>query len=164
MKKLSELVAGFLSKCGCPFKQDVLIEVDDEDRFLMVDSICPLKVPKRKMPSVTELIARINLGLKLGKLNIDMQDGEITFRTGKKLDQENIDDETLEFVIFGNTVMLDSFLPAISSVLFTNVSPQEASTKLDEEVDNFDENENHRSEDFPFNGQFGGSSFFFSRN
>lgn len=151
MKQLSKLVKDFLDYMGLRHEQinhgkdfkigfrgdnggfSALITVNDGDRIVNVCTLCPINVPKTKLLAVAELIARINCGLALGNLDIDLGDGLILFRTGIKVGHINLDHETLLVLICGNLWMMDRYFPAIASVAYGNSTPEEAVAALEDE-------------------------------
>lgn len=149
MKKISTLVRDFLEETGRDFEQtddkehfkicfggdngsySILVTIDDKDRLLIPRTMCPINVPKAKLPAVAELIARKNCSLSLGNFDIDMDDGLIFFRTGMKVGQIDLDHETLYVLVRGNPFIMDDFLPAIASVAYGNATAEEAITALE---------------------------------
>jgi len=151
MKKLSKLVKDFLDDMGLRPEQtddekdfkigfrgdngdfSVLITVDDAARRIVVHTACPINVPKERLQAATELVIRRNCNLGLGSFDIDMDDGFTVFRTGMKIGRIDLDSETLLALICGNFWMMDNFLPAIASVVYGNMAPQEAMAMLEDE-------------------------------
>jgi len=149
MKNLTELVMGYLEKAGFLFERidgeqtfemdfsgdnadfRVLVSVDDEKRVLTALTLCPINVPKPKLPATAELVARINCNLSLGSFNIDMDDGLIFFRTGVSVGHMDLDNETLHVLVYGNFLMMDNHFPAIASVAYGEVPPKKAIQLLD---------------------------------
>lgn len=151
MKQLSELVKDFLDGMGLRHERSddeknfkigftgdnghfsAMITVDDVGRRIVVDTMCPINVPKTRLLAVAELTARINFGLALGNLDIDLGDGLILFRTGIKVGRINLDHETLFALICGNLWTMDRYFPAIASVAYGNSTPERAIASLADE-------------------------------
>jgi len=151
MKQLSKLIKDFLDDMGLRHERSddqkdfkigftgdnghfsAMITVDNVGRRIVVDTMCPINVPKTRLLAVTELTARINFGLALGNLDIDLGDGLILFRTGIKVGRINLDHETLFALICGNLWMMDRYAPAIASVAYGDITPQKAMAMLEDE-------------------------------
>lgn len=141
-------VSNFLKCEGIPFEQPdgepmvktgfrgdngyfvIFITADDEDRLLEAFTMCPLNVPKAKLAAVTELIARINCRLRVGNFDIDLTDGEVGFRVGIRVGDTILDRDMLGGTIFGSSLAMDRFFPAIASVVYGNVSTEKAIAAL----------------------------------
>ena len=57
----------------------VVIQINDDS--IIAYAIAPINVPEEKRQAACEFIARANYGLKVGTLEMDMNDGEIRNRT-----------------------------------------------------------------------------------
>jgi len=105
---------------------------DDAGRFVLV-SLIPFMASEQRRSACAELMARINFRLGLGHFDIDFKDGELRFITTVPLAGEAaLAEEVIEHVIRGHHTLVDSFIPAISAVLFTGMTPEKALT-LDEQ-------------------------------
>ena len=184
MKKISDMVKDFLEETGCPFEQtddktdfkigfggdngnfSTLVTVSDGKRMLEVYTLCPINVPKPKLPATAELVARINCNLSLGSFNIDMDDGQITFRTGVSVGHMDLDNETLHVLVYGNFLMMDNHFPAIASVAYGEVPPKKAIQFLQDAKDECTQEREDDSveEESPSHKRFNGHMGFFSDN
>ncbi len=64
---------GKLSSCR------ILVVVDDRD--IQCFTTCPIKATEDVRPQVAEFITRANFGLKIGKFELDYNDGEVRYQT-----------------------------------------------------------------------------------
>ena len=131
--------------------------VDDSRRLLEVQSMCPVNAPSNKRSAMAELLARINWTLTLGNFELDMNDGEIRFRTSVKLGQDDMDEEIVDHVVFANFITMDRFFPALTSVLYSNVSPEKALKTMASQEESNDADKKAACHDTqPNNTRFGG--------
>ena len=185
MKTISEKVVAFFKKAGYPFTLidgesslktgfsgdnadfRVLVLVDEEDHLLNVYTLCPISAPKKKLPAIAELIARINCNLSLGNFDIDMDDGMIAFRTGIKVGHTELENETLYILIFGNSLIMDRYFPAIASVVYDgSISPKKVLQSLKDVEDECiqDQEKDSVENDSSSHKKFNGRMRFFSDN
>ncbi|MGB2614895.1 MAG: YbjN domain-containing protein [Phycisphaerae bacterium] len=100
--------------------------VNEKARRVVVITDCPLSVPPEQRTAVTELVARINNDLALGNFDLDMDDGEIQYRTGFMLEGDDVDPGLLRHTVFANWVTTDMYFPAFAAVLYQGAHPKEA--------------------------------------
>jgi len=104
---------------------------DDSGRFVFV-SFVPIKAPEYRRAACAELLCRINARLGLGHFDFDFKDGEIIFRTVVPLPKRGrLSADLIGHVLEGHTVVVDQFIPAISSVLFSGMPPEKALALLE---------------------------------
>jgi hypothetical protein len=185
MKTISEKVVAFFKQASYPFTQidgessfktgfcgdnadfRVLVSVDEEDHLLNVYTLCPINVPKKKLPAIAELIARINCNLSLGNFDIDMDDGMIAFRTGIKVGHKELKIEALYILISGNSLIMDHYFPAIASVVYDgSISPKKVIGSLKDANDECIQDQEKESveDDLSSHKKFNGRMRFFSDN
>ena len=101
---------------------------DDAGRFVMV-SFIPLKAPEARRSACAELFARVNANLGLGHFDLDFNDGELAYRTVVPLTKKGrLKGGIIEHVLHGHQVIVDRFIPIISSVIFAGLCPENALT------------------------------------
>ena len=104
---------------------------DDAGRFVFV-SFVPIKAPETRRAACAELLIRINARLGLGHFDFDFNDGEIIFRTVVPVPKRGRPSaDVIEHVIEGHSVVVDQFVPAISSVVFSGLPPEKALALLE---------------------------------
>jgi len=93
---------------------------------VMFLSIMGTRVPAEKRPGMAELLTRINHNLMFGNFEMDFADGEIRCRTSVDVAGGELASEMLETLIHANLQSVDRFHPAIGSLLWNDLSPEEA--------------------------------------
>ncbi len=89
-------------------------------------SIFPCIVPASRRSACGELINRINFGLTHGCFELDIDDGELRFRTCIPVLNGHLPPEAAEYLVFANLAATDRFFATIVQVIFANVSPKDA--------------------------------------
>ncbi len=75
---------------------------------------------------MAELFARINMGLRVGTLDLDFDSGEMASRTGVALGRSAPDREVVTQLLGTSWQTVETFFPVIIAVLRGEVSPKEA--------------------------------------
>ena len=102
-----------------------------EDKGLvLLYSICPVRAPKARRPEVAELLTRANYGLAAGNFELDLEDGEVRYKTVVQLHGQGLDGITLKRVVRANGTAMETYLPAIRAVI-DGESAHAAAGKLD---------------------------------
>jgi hypothetical protein len=104
----------------------VIAAVDEDGELFEVFGCAPVRVPAGARPSIAETIARANYGLRLGKLEMNYDDGEIRFQVAHVLTNGVLDDGIIARSFGAAMAMLDRYLPAILSVIYGNELPKDA--------------------------------------
>lgn len=88
--------------------QTVCKILDEEERFCYY-SLCPVSVPKEKIPYLAEVLTRINYGLKIGNFEMDYNTGEIHFKTYVDFYGEEDVKKAVGQCIYANLVSFDRY-------------------------------------------------------
>ena len=115
--------------------------VDVDDSLFQVFGYSPVCVPKGSRPAIAEMLARANCGLKVGKFEMDYDEGELRFQAAQILPDDNLEDETIQRLIGTTMAMLNTYLPAVLSVIYGNELPKDAVRHADPERFGVDESE-----------------------
>lgn len=133
------LKLGYAGKTGNWTCYAQVRELDDQVLFY---SICPLNISPAKRLQVAEFLTRANYGLILGNFEMDLEDGEIRYKT--TLDAEDLQGEEgsagsalssgrLRNAVYANVLMMDKYLPGILSILGGNVAPKDAIDEIEKD-------------------------------
>ena len=98
----------------------------EEQAQLLFYSLCPVKAPEDRRMAVAELLTRANYGLFIGNFELDMDDGEIRYKTSIGVEGERLSPALVRPLVYANVLMMDRYLPGIMSVLYGDVAPAEA--------------------------------------
>jgi hypothetical protein len=87
----------------------------EEEGLIIFHSICPITVPTERRAAVVEFLSRVNYGLSLGNFEIDLDDGEVRFKT-VLLEDGAPGVARIEKAISANGRALEAFLPGITAI------------------------------------------------
>jgi hypothetical protein len=102
----------------------------EQQQFLFY-SICPVKAPSYKLLPVAEFLARANSGLAIGNFELDFNDGEISYKTSIDVEGDRLSSALIKNLVYANVRMMDEYMPGIMSVIYGNLSPEEAIIQID---------------------------------
>jgi len=112
----------------------VVAKVDEDDDLLLVFGYAPLRIPEGSRPAIAETIARANYCLKIGKFEMDFDDGELRFQAANIQAEGSLTDEIIRRIIGLVLHMLDTYLPAVLSVVYGNELPKDAISCVEAEL------------------------------
>jgi hypothetical protein len=104
----------------------VIAAVDADNGLFQVFGYSPLRVPEGARRLIAETIARANYGLRMGKFEMDCDEGELRFQVAQILTEDRLEDEVIGRLMGTTVAMLDMYLPAVLSVVYGNETPQDA--------------------------------------
>jgi hypothetical protein len=104
----------------------VCAQVDADDHLFQVLGWSPVRVPVGSRPAIAEALVRINCGLRVGKFEMHYDEGEIRFQAAQILPDDNLESATIDRLMNTTVAMLDTYLPAILSVIYGNELPKDA--------------------------------------
>ena len=102
----------------------VVVQINDDS--IIAYAIAPINVPEEKRLAACEFIARANYGLKVGTLEMDMNDGEIRNRTYiiAKDALPNLAD--VEKCVDFSFLVLDRYGKGLLPMIYGNLTPEAA--------------------------------------
>ena len=104
----------------------IIAQIESDNELFQVFGLAPVRVPEGCRPAIAETIARANYGLKVGKLEMDMDDGELRFQAAQILTEDCLEETVIDRLLGTTMSMLDMYLPAVLSVIYGNELPKDA--------------------------------------
>jgi hypothetical protein len=112
----------------------VIVKCIDEDQQFVVYSVCGNKPTEDKYTVMQEFLTRANFGLRIGNFELDLQDGEIRFKTSIQFAGEVQADLMIEQCLLINIMTMERYLPGILQVIFTDISPDQAIAQIESQT------------------------------
>ncbi len=100
--------------------------INEDDDMFQFFTFIPLRIPPERRADLAEFITRANYGMKIGKFEMDFEDGELRFHTSVRYTDRLLQDEIIRDVIGINLVTADRYFPALTRLLFGGLSPEDA--------------------------------------
>jgi hypothetical protein len=104
----------------------IFARIDADDSLFQVFGHSPIRVPVGSRSAIAEAVMRVNCGLKVGKFEMDYDEGDLRFQAAQILLEDDLDDKTIQRLIGTTMSMLNIYLPAILSVIYGNELPKDA--------------------------------------
>ncbi len=77
-------------------------------------------VPEERRPAMMELLTRINPDVAVGAFELDLDRGNVSFRTSIDVTGDRLTDALLERLIGANVGAFDDYLPAIEKIALSD--------------------------------------------
>ena len=116
-------------------------EANEEQQQMVFYSLCPINAPASKRQAIAEFLTRINYGTIIGNFELDMEDGQIRYKTSIDVEGSTLTLPQIKNLVYTNVRMMDEHLPGIMSVINRNLRSNEVITIL-ETPPSFDKNGN----------------------
>ena len=104
----------------------IVARVEPDDDLFQVFGFSPIRIPKGCRPAIAEAVVRANYGLRVGKFELDLDDGELRFQAVQILTDSTLESVVVDRLIGTTMSMLDMYLPAMLSVIYGNELPRDA--------------------------------------
>lgn len=102
----------------------VLID-DDAEMAVFYSTLLDKAAPKRR-PAVMEVLTRANYSLPVGNFEIDLDDGEVCFKTYLELEGVELTSQMCEHLVLSNFTMMGTYFDGIKKVMEGSASPVDA--------------------------------------
>ncbi|MEX1365269.1 MAG: YbjN domain-containing protein [Nannocystaceae bacterium] len=117
---------------------DCAVLVDDRDERLVFYSTMLEPVAPDYRPAVMEFVTRANFALPVGNFELDLEDGEICFKTSLDLEGVELHDSMSRNLIDTNLMVMGVYFEALQSVMHGKAEPVEAIAAVEDEQDEED--------------------------
>ncbi len=104
----------------------VVMKVETEFEMFQIFGYAPVVMPEGARRAIAEAVTRANYGLRVGKFELDMNDGELRYQVAHILTGGNLDPVVADRCIGTTMAMLDHYFPAMLSIAFGNEPAEEA--------------------------------------
>ncbi|MFO0812943.1 MAG: YbjN domain-containing protein [Gemmatales bacterium] len=109
--------------------------VDEEKHWLRFYSILPVHIPEDKRADIIEFMTRANYGLMLGNYEMDMNDGEVRFKTSIDAEGGELTKPMIDNLLRSNLISMDRYFPGLMAVLYSDRSPADIYEDIASEAD-----------------------------
>lgn len=116
-------------------KADCIIDIRVPDKLVAVFVVCPIIIPESGRKRIAEFLTMANYGLILGNFEMDMDDGELRYKSTFLFNDENQQDDEFKQHMFNALHTMDKFFPGIMAVLFAGLDPRAAIRQVNNIID-----------------------------
>lgn len=103
---------------------------ESESRFVFY-SIGLAAVPEERRPALALFLTRANYGLIIGNFEMDLDDGEVRFKTSIDVEDDRLSTALLRHLVDVNIEMMDKYLPGMQAVVEEGIDPHVAITAVE---------------------------------
>jgi len=124
---------------GRSAKFRVIAHINVEMEQLYLYAVSEVYVPDDERIAVAEFIARANYGMRIGNLEIDMNDGEVRFKSSVDFDGAGLTEQLIRNAIYPAVTSMDRYFPGVMRVAFGGADPYDAIAEIEGfMIDGFD--------------------------
>lgn len=95
----------------------------------------PMKVAEDKRAAVSEYLTRANYGLHVGNFEMDMEDGEVRYKTTGVTDADTMPSlDVIRRLTYIGFSMFDRYIPSLLSIIYGGKTPAEAIAEAEKDM------------------------------
>jgi hypothetical protein len=98
-----------------------LVARDEHAQVLVYSVFAEGVVPERRAETA-EFLTRANYGLMIGNFEMDLDDGDVRYKTSVQLHSPEISIDAVRDVVLPNVVVMDRYLPGLRAVAGSGLS------------------------------------------
>ena len=108
-----------------------IADVDETINTFLFYTMLGIFIPESKRLIVCELLARINYGIIIGNFEMDMDDGEIRYKTSIDYEGSELTDKNIDNIMSANLSMVDNYLFSILESISSQLPAKEILSKYE---------------------------------
>lgn len=107
------------------------VRTDEEREIVLMHSIVPNRVPAPRRAAAAEFLTRANYGMLVGNFELDMNDGEVRFKTSVCVAGGTLSPGMIRKVVSYNLSTLDRYLTGLNKVVYGDAEPAKAIDEIE---------------------------------
>ena len=117
----------FFTICGDAAVYTCRLRITHDDDVLQIDLAMPVLARQpHGREQVLELVARANRGLPIGRFDLDLSDGQVTFHIGHAFGSSGLQDEDVGRLFSTAMATVDRYFPALMRHMYGGHTPEDA--------------------------------------
>jgi len=108
------------------------VHARDDRGLVAFYSISPTRPTPDKLQAMCEYLTRANYSMVIGNFEMDIDDGEIRFKTSIDVTGDELTVPLIRQLVYANLLTMDKYLPGITSVTYSDETPAEAIAKIEQ--------------------------------
>lgn len=117
----------FFTMCGDAAVYTCRFRITHDDDVLQIDLAMPVLARQPKVrEQVLELVARGNRGLPIGRFDLDLSDGQVSFHIGHAIGSFGLQDEDVRRLFSTAMATVDRYFPALMRLMYGGHTPEDA--------------------------------------
>lgn len=103
---------------------------EDRHQFIFYTAM-PSKATPERMQAVMEYITRANYGMVIGNFELDLNDGEVRYKTSIDVEGDRLVFALVRHLVYGNLLTADRYFPGLMAVMFGGKNAKEAIAEIE---------------------------------
>ncbi|HWO27099.1 MAG TPA: YbjN domain-containing protein [Kofleriaceae bacterium] len=108
-----------------------IVVAREQEQQILVYSASSLRVPPDRRTKLAETIARANFGMVIGNFELEMDTGEIRYKTSLDVSESELDGGLLERILRPNIQTMDRYLPTFAAAIHSDATPVQALARVE---------------------------------
>ena len=105
-------------------------------RTALFTTILPMNIPEKNRAAVSEYLTRVNYTLLLGNFQMDLSDGELSYKSVGVFEEESgLPDSVVTRLTYVGFNMFDKYIPGVFSIIYGGRTAEEAFKEVDSKDD-----------------------------
>jgi hypothetical protein len=105
---------------------DCFVDIKLDRHLCILYVIAPNRVPSAKRTQVAEFLTRANYGLILGCFELDMEDGEVRYRTSVQVEDSEMSQAMIKTMIYASIATMEGYYRGLMSIIYGDTTVMEA--------------------------------------
>lgn len=105
--------------------------LEEEPPAFLFHSLMGLNIATQFRPGVVEYLTRVNFLLKIGNFDMDLDSGNVRFRTATPLFEETLTLEKVRVLAYANVRTMDHYFPGVMAVVHGGMLPETALARIE---------------------------------
>jgi hypothetical protein len=107
------------------------IRIDEEKKQFLFHSLLGMNIPPQYRAQVVEYITRVNYCLAVGNFEMDLDSGDVRFRTSFETPEGELSVAIVRGLAYSNVHTIDHYFPGVLSVVYGGLSPEAALARIE---------------------------------
>lgn len=105
-------------------------------RTALFTTILPMNIPEKNRAAVSEYLTRVNYTLLLGNFQMDLSDGELSYKSVGVFEEESgLPDSVVTRLTYVGFNMFDKYIPGVFAIVYGGRTAEEAFQEIESKED-----------------------------
>ena len=109
----------------------IVAQVREDLEIALLYSVPPLRVPEDRRVEVAQYLTRANYGLLIGNFELDMDDGEVRYKTAIDVENAELSDALIAGMVRANCATTDRYFPGLVAIVHGGATASEAIVRVE---------------------------------
>ena len=106
-------------------------QVREDLEIALLYSVPPVRVPEERRVEVAKFLTRANYGLLIGNFELDMDDGEVRYKTAIDVENSELTPALIAGLVRANCATTDRYFPGLVAIVHGGATAIEAIVRVE---------------------------------